>query len=279
MREKTTVSPLKSTPSKLLVFGEYSILSEGDALAIPNPEFAGNWHFDRSAENNLNDWLIYLQRELHQYSEFWDQFRTDIKSGLRFKSQIPVGYGLGSSGALVAAVAHRYLDLKSLPIVELRSILGKMESFFHGKSSGLDPLVSYTSQGIRLKKNKAETVSYDTNLLKPILVDSGISRKTAEFVRLFEEKMESREWKKMIEIAWFQHVDPAINAWLSQDLESFWHHLYCISKAQYELLPEMIVDVWKPQWKHGLDGGKALFKLCGAGGGGFALSFEKKISQ
>ena len=32
----------------------------------------------------------------------------DIKRGLFFKSSIPIGYGLGSSGALVSAVYNQY---------------------------------------------------------------------------------------------------------------------------------------------------------------------------
>ncbi|WP_436570317.1 GHMP family kinase ATP-binding protein, partial [Klebsiella pneumoniae] len=74
----------------------------------------------------------------------------ELDKGLFFRSDIPQGFGLGSSGALVAAIFLRYLDkagdfkdeLKHLTmdrIQNLKSYLGALEGYFHGKSSGIDP--------------------------------------------------------------------------------------------------------------------------------------------
>src|SRR5208282_653621 len=41
-----------------------------------------------------------------------NQFLEDIDKGLYFDSNIPQGYGLGSSGALVAAIYYRYRKSK-----------------------------------------------------------------------------------------------------------------------------------------------------------------------
>ena len=76
-----------------------------------------------------------------------------MKDGLYFDSSIPQGYGVGSSGALVAAIYDKYASdkitvLENLTrdkLLKLKSIFSMMESFFHGKSSGLDPLNSYLS--------------------------------------------------------------------------------------------------------------------------------------
>ena len=70
-----------------------------------------------------------------------------------FDSSIPQGYGVGSSGALVAAIYDKYAtdkitvleNLTREKLLKLKIIFSKMESFFHGKSSGLDPLNSYLS--------------------------------------------------------------------------------------------------------------------------------------
>ena len=70
-----------------------------------------------------------------------------------FDSSIPQGYGVGSSGALVAAIYDEYASdkitvLENLTrdkLLQLKTIFSEMESFFHGKSSGLDPLNSYLS--------------------------------------------------------------------------------------------------------------------------------------
>ena len=70
-----------------------------------------------------------------------------------FDSSIPQGYGVGSSGALVASIYDQYAadkitileNLTRDKLLNLKAIFSLMESFFHGKSSGLDPLNSYLS--------------------------------------------------------------------------------------------------------------------------------------
>ena len=71
--------------------------------------------------------------------------------GLYFESSIPQSYGIGSSGALCAAIYARYTtelippsgSITQKDIKELRHIFSGIESFFHGKSSGIDPLSCY----------------------------------------------------------------------------------------------------------------------------------------
>jgi mevalonate kinase len=57
-----------------------------------------------------------------------------------FDSTIPQGYGVGSSGALVAAIYDKYAQDKSRfsrthsrKIITVKNIFSQMESFFHGK--------------------------------------------------------------------------------------------------------------------------------------------------
>ena len=86
---------------------------------------------------------------------------TDLSKGLYFDSSIPKGYGVGSSGALVAAIYDCYAlnkitvleNLTRQKLLKLKSVFSEMESFFHGKSSGLDPLNSYLSLPILISSN------------------------------------------------------------------------------------------------------------------------------
>ena len=63
-----------------------------------------------------------------------------------FDSSIPQGYGVGSSGALVAAIYDQYAlnkitvleNLTKDKLVQLKQSLQQW-NLFHGKSSGLDP--------------------------------------------------------------------------------------------------------------------------------------------
>lgn len=65
------------------------------------------------------------------------QLQTDIHSGLYFDSSIPQGFGVGSSGALVAALYAKYSvsPLKQSDVMvgdnlkKLKSTLATMESF------------------------------------------------------------------------------------------------------------------------------------------------------
>ena len=67
----------------------------------------------------------------------WRKINEDFDQNLYFDSNIPQGYGLGSSGALVAAFYDRYALNKinyigkftSDKIALLKNIFAKMESF------------------------------------------------------------------------------------------------------------------------------------------------------
>ena len=67
------------------------------------------------------------------------QLEKDITAGMYFDSSIPQGYGVGSSGALVAALYDKYAqdkitvleNLTREKLLKLKAIFSKMESFFH----------------------------------------------------------------------------------------------------------------------------------------------------
>src|SRR5699024_1889521 len=91
-----------------------------------------------------------------------EALQADIEKGLYFDSSIPQGYGIGSSGALVAAIYDKYATNKITILENLtrdklnkrKAIFGEMESFFHGQSSGLDPLNSYLSLPILINSKE-----------------------------------------------------------------------------------------------------------------------------
>jgi mevalonate kinase len=68
-----------------------------------------------------------------------EAFRNDIQNGLYFDSSIPQGFGVGSSGALVAAIYDRYAvnkiasegNMKPEDFIKLKKIFSQMESYFH----------------------------------------------------------------------------------------------------------------------------------------------------
>src|SRR5690554_483430 len=141
--------------SKVLLFGEYSTLYNSMALVMPYDKFSGQLTFD--AGGDISPFATLSNEYLRKFSGFIashlddefvlevKRFEKEIENGLFFKSNIPQGAGLGSSGALVAAIFLRYMvkakylkdELKMMTaetIQRLKLKLAEMESFFHGAS-------------------------------------------------------------------------------------------------------------------------------------------------
>ena len=148
--------------SKILLFGEYGIIKDSKGLSIPYNFYNGALKIDKhhtistqKSNASLKRFVGYLeniQMENPSLVSFdMEKLKTDVENGLYFDSSIPQGYGVGSSGALVAAVYDKYAtnkitvleNLTREKMLTLKTIFAEMESFFHGKSSGLDPLNSY----------------------------------------------------------------------------------------------------------------------------------------
>ncbi len=270
-------------PSKLLLFGEYSVLRGSQALAIPYPQLGGHWAYstDISKQMDLSKWLVYLTK-LVENSEIaldTEGVLREIKKGIFFNSNIPRGYGAGSSGALVAAMYDVYGLNKNLSINELKAVLGKIESFFHGSSSGLDPLVSYLKKPVLIKKDKSiavlDSLKSDAQMF---LLDTHQPRKTEPLVHFFMNKCDKTPpYNALIENELVAYVDDAIVAFLQNKTGLLFDIAHQISFFQYRFFTEMIPLAVKNVWLEGLSSDVFKLKLCGAGGGGFILGFCNNI--
>ena len=152
----------KSFNAKILLFGEYTIINGSYALAIPISQYKGQWAFTNAKQINV------LRTDLSKFADYLDElnrkgeilihldvkkFKQELDEGLYFESDIPHGYGARSSGALCAAVFDRFsrrekIEYKDTDIPDLRKKLAQLESFFHGSSSGIDPLISFIDKPV-----------------------------------------------------------------------------------------------------------------------------------
>ena len=108
--------------SKVILFGEYSMIFDATALMIPLKRFSAQWQlplsFNRAASlpsnQSLKRFCQYLS-ENEALSSLFDlqTLSRDLDEGLFLASNVPSGYGLGSSGTLVAAVYDRYAIQKT----------------------------------------------------------------------------------------------------------------------------------------------------------------------
>ena len=147
--------------SKILLFGEYGIIKDSKGLSIPYNFYNGALKMDEhptleaiKSNKNLKKFVDFLETINIDIVAFdKDKLKQDIEAGMYFDSSIPQGYGVGSSGAIVAAFYDKYAqnkitvleNLTREKLLKLKTIFSEMESYFHGKSSGLDPLNSYLS--------------------------------------------------------------------------------------------------------------------------------------
>lgn len=277
-------------PAKLLLFGEYSVLRGGAALAVPLPKLGGKWRYDMTAldkQYNLYDFCEYLKNTALFPSYFAEKatfLQEELHKGLYFDSDIPRGYGAGSSGALTAAILWAFGYDEKMSLEDLKKLLGNMESFFHGASSGLDPLVCLTQKNILITPQKMiETVEIPPSVITPFLIDTHRPRKTEPLVQLFFEKLNIENQAKNVD---FQQnldnelvpsVEKALHALLQGDAILLWQAVTAISFWQFQLLRDMIPLPLQYVWEQGLASADLFrLKLCGAGGGGYLLGFSTK---
>ena len=261
-------------PSKILLAGEYCILYGGSGLAIPFDKYCGTFRFNTDQENrilnSLRDYLIEKDVECIDTSKM----SIDIEKGLWFDSNIPQGGGLGSSGALVAALYHRF----GKPYMNTRSLLSNLiciENFFHGNSSGIDPLVSYLNRAIIFNKNELVELSRAKIRTQNLyLYNSGIPRATKKLVATFKKLYSETS----LEIQSFNLLNQQLIHYLrGGDAETPLSTLIKdLSTFQYEYFSFAIDESTKAIWKEGLLSDSYFMKLCGAGGGGSYLLFSEK---
>lgn len=267
----------KIYPAKLLLFGEYSVIHGGDSLAIPYGKKYACWSYEpNQIDSRLSGFLDYLE-SLHDLDLDLERFQSELQKGLYLKSNIPIGYGAGSSGSVVAAVYDRFSNsAETHDPLALKMIFSEMESFFHGSSSGLDPLVSYLNSGIYINKGEITTVQLSTNSIldKLFLFDTLESRSTSMLVSWYKTQLqETDDFIDNVADEMTMLSSDLIKQFLLQDEDKFESLFMDLSQLQVEFLIPMFPSHIKDNLGRITsltDGG---FKLCGAGGGGYFLGY------
>jgi len=285
--------------AKILLFGEYGIIEDSQGLTLPYSFYKGALQFSElhsDFEKNSN-------RHLQKYSEYLSEldlpenfrinvqeFKKDIENGLFFDSNIPQGYGVGSSGALVAAIFEKYSFKKYSPetiskddLKNLKKVFGLLESYFHGKSSGIDPLICYMNLPILIEnKENVDRVSIpkgEEGKGAIFLIDSGSVGETGPMIQIFFEKMKAEGFRKTLKEEFIRYNNACIDAFLKEDMNPFFRNLKKLSVWVYEHFRPMIPENLFNAWKKGLDTNAYYLKLCGSGGGGYILGFTKDYEK
>jgi len=285
--------------AKILLFGEYGIIKDSKGLAIPYNSYKGalksasnlSGEAKKSNENliKLYDYLKNTPTDLVSFN--FNAFKEDIDSGMYFDSSIPQGYGVGSSGALVASIYDQYAEdkitiLENLTrdkLLKLKDIFSLMESFFHGKSSGLDPLNSYLSLPILINSKTniepAGIPSQKEGKGAVFFLDSEQVGETEPMVNIFMNKMKNEGFRKMLNEEFAIYTDACIDNFLHGNVSSFFGNVKKLSKLVLANFKPMIPSAFHKIWEQGIQTNDYYLKLCGSGGGGYILGFAQDYDK
>ena len=268
----------KRFSGKVMLFGEYALLEGGNALTIPSGQFSGQLAVhpkteeQRSSHQSVLKFSRYLIEQFTNYFSL-DALQNDLDKGLFFDSNIPQGYGVGSSAALVAALTHLYG--KDLPkdLAGQKAFFGKVESHFHGKSSGLDVLVCYRQRPILINNGDVSMVSEKHGALpfNMELVDTEQVGHTSEMVKIFKEQRDA--FREVFKSEYVASTNQAVASYLAGDMSELKEALKRLSSFAFHHMPWAIPETIRVKWENSLSVPNEVFKLCGSGGGGFMLKF------
>ena len=286
--------------SKILLFGEYGIIRDSKGLSIPYNFYKGALKVEANpteeaikSNSSLKRFVSYLESIDNKLVTFdIVSLRKDVDAGMYFDSSIPQGYGVGSSGALVAAIYDKYAkdkitvleNLTREKLLKLKNIFALMESFFHGKSSGLDPLNSYLSIPILINsQDNIEATGIPTQSFDGkgavFLLDSGIVGETAPMVNIFMEKLKDQGFRTMLKNEFVKHTDACVENFLGGDIKSLFSNTKKLSKVVLNNFKPMIPEAFHGIWQKGIDSNDYYLKLCGSGGGGYILGFTEDLEK
>lgn len=295
----------KSFQSKILLFGEYSLMHNSMALSIPFEAFEGKLTFAperldaaQAKESNLHlkKYATHLRQMIEagklKFSFDVDQLEEDIEKGIVFDSSIPQGFGVGSSGALVAALYDQYAlekipndkEVSSAELVKLKNALAQMESYFHGKSSGLDPLICYMKRPM-LINNKESVDAVGLPEMNAggkgaiFLINTGQTGETQPLVNLFVEKCKEEGFLSVIKNEVIPFNNNCIKAYLKGEVKDLFSNMKELSKHLLTYMQPMIPRRFRGLWQKGLETEAYYLKLCGSGGGGYILGFTEDLEK
>ena len=286
--------------SKILLFGEYGIIHDSMGLSIPYNDYNGKLLFSdkpdadsEKSNENLKKFLKYLvgldEKGQLPCALNLNKLSSDLDKGMYFDSSIPQGFGVGSSGAIVAALYDHYCDskidsskdLSNEKFVELKKIFGTLESYYHGRSSGLDPLICYLNLPVLIKsKEELGTVGLPESTTGKgaiFLMNTGATGKTQPLVQHFMERCKEEGFRKMLKGKFKQYNDACIDAFLNKESKPLLRNMKGLSSILLEHFKPMIPKLYHKLWQEGIDSNAYYLKLCGSGGGGFILGFTEDI--
>jgi mevalonate kinase len=274
------------TFGKWILAGEHAVLRGAPALVFPTQAFAMNFSWEpseaplsvrftgeRGDELKLVFWGL-LEHALQKLG----RARDAMKGSLRIESGLPLGAGLGGSGALCVGVGRVCAHWGYIRENEIYNFSRELENLFHGESSGVDIAVALEGRGLRFMRGGERNplnVAWDP---KMYLSYSGKRGVTSDCVRRVRELSEKSP-----------HLGEKLDSQMREAVEGAERALAVENTSSLDLLSRSIDLARDCFYQWGLcDGaldhhmheliqaGALAVKPTGSGGGGHVLSLWEK---
>ena len=281
-----TMDREKTYTSKIMLAGEYGVVLGGSALTIPFNKFNARIRSTREIpthnEKEASQSLKYLKKlfkfiqglpegtfhagpDLDYFSKNLDRYWLEMT--------IPTGYGLGSSGAVSAAIYELFFPgSEYLSLQHQKEDLGAIESYFHGKSSGVDALTCYVGTPLYFKEDgtiqKVDFSPVEIPLgYRFFLLDSGERFDTGPLVKHFLRQMEDSGFAFSIKHEYMAINQKLIESLLGERDADPGLLVRVISDFQLTHFRKMIPTKMLDLWLEGQISNEYYLKLNGSGGG------------
>jgi mevalonate kinase len=282
-----------SVPSKLLLFGEHSVLMGSPAVILPLWKFPARLRIPEreaiEAHLDSNEQLSQFYHYLAAHPDWFEghihlkNFKDTLKKGVFLESLIPIGYGLGSSASVCVAVYKVFGKTNLKELNQLKIFYSRMESFFHGKSSGLDPVAVHVNKPILVDGIKIQVIEHQHKFIDEsihtYLLDSGISRNASAIIETFQAELQNEVFKNAF-LNDYLPILQSIKENVIKEQPIGWDLLKAVSSQQLTYFRKLIPEPVYAIWKQSISDKNTCIKLLGAGGGGYFLVFsEKELSE
>ena len=272
-------------PSKVMLVGEYGESLGGSAFTIPFNNFhvrvrkTGN--IPTGLEKEASQSLKYLKELYHYLGDLPAGTFHALPDLALFSNNlehywlemtIPTRYGLGSSGAVSAAIYDLFFpESGSVTLPHQKEDLAAIESFFHGKSTGVGALTSYQRTPLYFKEDGSiEKVDFNPAQLpfgyRFFLLDSGESIDTGPLVKQFQEQMEDSGFASSIRHEYMVVNQKLIESLLGDRDADPGLLVRVLSDFQFTHFRKMIPSNMVDLWIEGQISNEYYLKLNGPGG-------------